>query len=70
MIQILGTIRGVNVKSKVDDHERTVHNITISLEITEGIDRVQEVIEYVKKIVQISIDSKQPKLVDSPQHKD
>lgn len=61
-IKILGTLRGVSLKSQVGDDNRTIHKIGLSLEMTEGIDRVQEILERVKEIVQIEIDPKQPKL--------
>lgn len=62
MIRILGTIRGVNLKSKVGEDGRTVHNITLSLELTEGIGRVQEIVGLLKQICNIEIDSRQPHL--------
>lgn len=65
-IKILGTLRGVSLKSKVGDDNRTTHMIGLSLEITEGVDRIQEVVERVKQIVQIEVDPRQPRLTDKP----
>lgn len=61
-IKIIGTIKGVSLKSKVGDDNRTTHTLGITLDLTEGIDRVQEIVERVKQIVQIGIDPKQPTL--------
>lgn len=61
-IKIIGTVRGITLKSKVGDDNRTTHNVGIQLELTEGVDRVQEIVELVKQIVQIEVIAKQPKL--------
>lgn len=64
MIRILGTLKGFSLKTKVGDDNRTVHNITLSLELTEGVDRVQEIVAHMKQIIQIEIDPRQPTLHD------
>lgn len=63
MIRFIGTMRGVKIDSKVDTGDNTIiHTITLKLEITEGVDRVQEITERLKEIVQVEIDPKQPRL--------
>lgn len=66
MIKILGTIKGVSLKSSVGDDNRTVHKVAIQLELTEGVDRVQEIVELIKQIAEVHIDSKQPTLLAKP----
>jgi len=62
MIKLLGTLKGVTLKSKVGDDDRTYHSATISLELLEGADRVQDVVESLKQIVYLSIENRQPTL--------
>lgn len=62
MIKIIGTLKGVQLKSKVGDDDRSYHNVQLSLEITDGVDRIQEIVESLKQIVSVSIENKQPKL--------
>lgn len=63
MIKILGTVKGVSLKSTLDDRNNTVHKVAIQLEITEGVERVQDIVELMTKIAEVSIDSKQPSLL-------
>lgn len=63
-IKVIGTVKGVSLKSKVGDDNRTYHTLGLTLELTEGIDRVQEIVERVKEIVELGIDPKQPRLGD------
>lgn len=62
MINIIGTLKGVTLKSKVGDDNRSIHNVALQLEITDGLDRVQEIVESLKEIVSVKIENKQPKL--------
>lgn len=62
MISLIGTLKKVTTKSKVDTDGRAVHNIEIGLEITDDADRVQEIVESLKEIVSLKIENKQPKL--------
>lgn len=62
MIKILGTVRGVSVKSKVDTDNRVLHNISIQLELSSGMEHVQQIVELVKKIATVEIDARQPSL--------
>lgn len=62
-IKILGTLKGVQVKSKVDDNNRPVHDIVLKLELTEGLNRVQEILEELKQIVELEINARQPTLI-------
>lgn len=62
MIKILGTLKGVTSKSKVDNNNSIVHFIDLKLEITQGADKVQDIVAQLKNIVEVAIDCKQPKL--------
>lgn len=62
MINIIGTLKKVDTKSKVGDDQRTYHNITIGIEITDGVEKVQEIIESLKQLTKISIENVQPTL--------
>jgi len=63
MIRFIGTLKGIKLDSKVDTADgQAVHTIGLKLEITEGVDRVQEIVERLKEVVQVEIDPKQPKL--------
>lgn len=62
MIKILGTVKGVSLKSTLDDHNKPVHKVAIQLEISDGVERVQEIVELMTHIAEVTVDSKQPKL--------
>lgn len=63
MIRFIGTLKGIKLDSKVDTSDgKAVHTIALKLEITEGVDRVQEIVERLKEVVQVEIDPKQPRL--------
>lgn len=62
-IKMIATLKGVNLKSKVADAGDVVHVVELKLELTEGHDRVQELIEALKEIVEVSVISVQPKLI-------
>lgn len=62
-IKMIATLKGVNLKSKVADAGDVVHVVELKLEQTEGHDRVQELIEALKEIVEVSVISVQPKLI-------
>ena len=62
MINILGTLKGVQLKSKVEEKGQVSHHIQLSLEITQGEDQVQEIVENLRQLVQINIEPKQPSL--------
>lgn len=63
MIKLLTIVKGVALKSTLDDHNQPAHILTLKLEMTEGVDRVQEIVEQMKNIVEVSITSKQPSLL-------
>lgn len=60
-IKILGTLRGVSIQSKEED-KRVTHVIGLKIELTEGIDRAQDIVSRVREIVEIEINPKQPHL--------
>ena len=62
MIEVLGHLKGVNTKSKDLDGGGKLHQLEIKLEIVEGEDKLQEVIEHLQEVVKVSIVSKQPHL--------
>ncbi len=62
MIKIIGTLKKVDTKSKVSDDGRVYHNVVIGFEITDGIERMQEIVESLKQLVSVSIDNVQPTL--------
>lgn len=61
-IKILGTMKGVSLKSKVDDKGDTHHALDLKLTLEEGADKILDIVELLKNIVEISLDSKQPTL--------
>lgn len=61
-IDILGTLKKVDTKSKVGDDGRIYHHLTIGLELTDGVERVQDIVESLKELVSLTIRNKQPKL--------
>lgn len=61
-IKVIATLKGVNLKSKVADNNDEVHVLELKLQLTEGHERVQEIIESLKDVVEVTIDNKQPKL--------
>lgn len=60
MIQILGTLKKVSVKSKATNEGDILHTIDMSFELLEGIDQIEAIIAELKNIQQITLDSKQP----------
>lgn len=67
MIQSLyGTLKGVNMKSKVEDDASVTTTVEIKLQLIEGENprKVQDYIARLKEIVELKIDSKQPSLLD------
>lgn len=63
-IDIIGTLKGVQLKSKEDDG-RVIHNLQLSIQITDGAERVQDIVSSIKQLVKLSINNVQPKLVPS-----
>lgn len=66
MIQILGTLKGVVLKSKVGDDNQVIHFVDIKLELHQGQDNIQEIVESLKEIVKIEITNQQPHLPTTP----
>lgn len=63
MIKILGTLKGVVLKSKVDDNNKVIQSIDIKLELLEGQKDVQRLTDSLKEIISLDIDNKQPHLI-------
>lgn len=63
MLKILGTLKGVSLSSKEDTDHRVIHQIGLKLELSEGLDKVQDILELIKQIVSVEIISKQPSLL-------
>ncbi len=62
MIKILGTLKKVDIKSQAGDNGSEVHYITMKFELAQGQNRMQEVVELLKEIVEVTLDSRQPSL--------
>lgn len=62
MLKLLGKLKGVNSKSKELDGGDTLHTIELKIELLEGGSRIQELVEHLKDIIQLDIESKQPTL--------
>lgn len=69
-IKILGTLKGVALKSKVDDHGDAIHYIDLKLELVQGADKIQDIVNHLKSIMEITLDSRQPSLIPSRPYKD
>lgn len=65
MINFIGTLKSVQLKSKVGDDERILHNVQISLQITDGVESVQDLVESLKQLVRLDINNVQPTLTPS-----
>lgn len=61
-IKVIATLKGVKLQSKVADNNESVHTLEVKLELAEGHERVQEIIESLKEVVEVTIESRQPKL--------
>lgn len=61
-VKILGTLKGVTLQSKLDNNDRPVHTVAIKVELSEGHDRVQEITENLKEMIQLEVEPRQPKL--------
>lgn len=62
MIKLLGTLKKVTLKSKTTSDNDIAHSVDLSFDLIGGMDRVQELIEYLKQIVEIDLDTRQPSL--------
>lgn len=62
MIKILGTLKGVVLKSKVDDNNKVIQYVDLKLELLEGQKDIQKVADSLKEIVQLDITNQQPHL--------
>lgn len=72
MINFIGTLKSVQLKSKVGDDERIIHNVQISLQISDGVESVQDLVESLKQLVRLDINNVQPTLAPTApvQYKD
>ena len=64
-IHMLGTLKGVALKSKVDNNNSTVHFLDLKFELLEGADKVMDIVEMIKRNTEITLDAKQQSLVDA-----
>lgn len=62
MINFIGTLKSVQLKSKVGDDDRTIHNVQISIQITDGVEHVQDLVASLKELVKLDIENVQPTL--------
>lgn len=62
-MKLLGIVKTVQLKSKVEPDGDTVHNVQIGFELKEGLDNVQDIVELLKQYVSIEINDKQPTLL-------
>lgn len=62
MISILGTLKGMTQKSKVGDDNRIIHTVSFTLELTEGVEAIPDIVENLKQIVEVRVDPRQPHL--------
>jgi len=62
MVKILGTLKGVVLKSKVGDDNQIIHYVDLKLEIVEGQEKIQDMISSLKQIVEVLMTNKQPHL--------
>jgi hypothetical protein len=69
-IKILGTLKGVGLKSKVDDKGDSIHMLDFRVELVEGADKIQDIVTMLKSILEINLDSKQPTLISSKPYKE
>jgi hypothetical protein len=66
MIKILGVLKGINIKSKVTDDKSEIHNLQINIELIEGKADMLELVDNLKDIIELHVESKQPKLGFTP----
>lgn len=64
-IKVLGTLKGVSLKSKVDDRGDSIHHIDLKLELIEGADKIQDIVNHLKSMMMITLESKQPSLMSA-----
>lgn len=62
MIKILGTLKGIVLKSKVNDDNRVVQYVDIKLELLEGQNDIHKLSDSLKEIIQLDIVNQQPHL--------
>lgn len=62
MIKVLGTLKGVSVKSKLDSRDDAVHTVSMTFELHAGIDQMQNITESLKQIMSITLENRQPTL--------
>lgn len=63
MLNLLGKLIGVDTKSKLTTDGGTMHTLVLKLELLEGETKIQDVVDLLKKHIEVEISSKQPTLV-------
>jgi predicted methyltransferase MtxX (methanogen marker protein 4) len=71
MVRLNGILKGVNAKSKVTDNNETIHTLEIKVELVHGEDpsKIQEVVENLKEMIELGVQSIQPALPDADDDK-
>ena len=62
MLKVLGKLKGVTAKAKVLDDGEDLYVVELKLELLEGQRKIQELMEFLKTIVELEVVSKQPTL--------
>lgn len=64
--QIIGTLKQVNVQSKVDDHGREIHTVTTKVELIEkgGRENIHDIAKSLNKPIRLDFDPVQLELND------
>lgn len=62
MIKILGTLKGVAIKSSLDNNNEEVDIVTLKLEMTAGQNEMHDIRDLLKEIIEVTLDSRQPGL--------
>ena len=64
MVRLNGVLKGVVLKSKVNDREETIHHLDMKMELVKGEDpaKVQEIIEHLREMIEVGVQPIQPEL--------
>jgi hypothetical protein len=60
--KLIGTLKQVKSASKVTDSNAVIHTIELKVEIAEGHEQIQEIVESLKEVVELTVENKQPRL--------
>lgn len=66
-VLINGVLKGVTLKSKLNDRDEAIHNLELKMELVKGEDpaKVQEAVEHLREMIELGVQPIQPALPEA-----